>query len=634
MRISNQAGQADEPHSTRNIQSQLGTLLINNKTDWRIYRPSGRLQSRARLAVWKECMKHPQSQRNRDKTNGIEKPRERASFSTLDQESAPLCDLPTLTPFYDPLVHWKFETSVPEGVPTHVPMDILQMSKMYSSSIVIPSRAVIAPAESYDSDNDIADEGDQSSSTNEIERKEVSSSKGDRDVGPHFPGMQSSQSEINGDGNKEIGGSKVFHLLPPIIEVDGYLETPEDHPMPMIAASDQGSSSLERKAMDTNTMYSRNLASNSTESLRYAMSVLSLTNSSLDSAGSLVSKNSSLFKYIILDPHEEQSKETTQEGFGPTSNAEPPRPRDDVILPTISLKWRKCCKFARFEACTECGFDYNHDLARYLEEPLGRPSHTMQQDRFGNTPLHFAAAAGNSKYLHAILRATRPSEVHLLCQRNTLGETFLHVLTCPIRLFDDLSYPAHREIKQQLSINSRDYNGGMVVQRMKDAGLSEHEIPNLIDDYSNAEGVLVVAAKTMAPDFSESSLDDLIKMYDINMKDENGWTALAIVAGRGLISATKKLLGAGANPNVRGFKDGTRHRYSLLWRVTVAWNMAKAKRNEELQARLSPCIVLLVDYGAKLEPTDYDEYYTAEWRSKRETSMPSEVKRRPGPMSQ
>lgn len=90
---------------------------------------------------------------------------------------------------------------------------------------------------------------------------------------------------------------------------------------------------------------------------------------------------------------------------------------------------------------------------------------------------------------------------------------------------------------------------------------------------------------------------------DINMRDRCGNTAIAIAAIRGLRACVAELLILGVMPNSRDYRGNSI--------ITVAHSRmhqaSKAKKNEHY-SRILSCVTLLTDFGAKKNPTQYEEW--------------------------
>ena len=96
--------------------------------------------------------------------------------------------------------------------------------------------------------------------------------------------------------------------------------------------------------------------------------------------------------------------------------------------PQTSLQRRSCCEFFEKDTfkrtlCNICGFSEMHQLARCsLSDDSGLIDSSLL-DRFGHTPLHHAAAVGNTVRVLQLI-----SSAGIVQARNTSGETCLHVL--------------------------------------------------------------------------------------------------------------------------------------------------------------------------------------------------------------
>lgn len=109
-----------------------------------------------------------------------------------------------------------------------------------------------------------------------------------------------------------------------------------------------------------------------------------------------------------------------------------------VHCPETSLQSRPCCNyFAQIPSpgaeCLICGTKEAHSLARLSKTQ--NPTYVMSSldiDRFGNTTLHHAAAAGNLPVVEKFLKTFGRIPKAEPFSRNSSGETFLHVLR-----FDD-----------------------------------------------------------------------------------------------------------------------------------------------------------------------------------------------------
>lgn len=126
----------------------------------------------------------------------------------------------------------------------------------------------------------------------------------------------------------------------------------------------------------------------------------------------------------------------------------------------------------------------------------------------------------------------------------------------------------------------------------------------------NGEGdsVLHVLIKSWSKDWSEVELGSLVVELitigaDIEMRDRDGNTPLAVSAVRGSRPSVKALLDAGANFHCRDFD-----RKGVLLQCSNARTKAAEAGDEVLYARVLSCSVLLADAGAKQSPNDRDEW--------------------------
>jgi hypothetical protein len=102
---------------------------------------------------------------------------------------------------------------------------------------------------------------------------------------------------------------------------------------------------------------------------------------------------------------------------------------------------------------------------------------------------------------------------------------------------------------------------------------------------------------------SRAELQDIIRNSNIHMRDERGYTALAIAARFGLTETVSILLQHGANPNTRSYQMT-----SVMDHAATHLVLAQKKGNDALYSRILSCITLLSDHGAKAAVTVYDEY--------------------------
>jgi ankyrin repeat protein len=104
----------------------------------------------------------------------------------------------------------------------------------------------------------------------------------------------------------------------------------------------------------------------------------------------------------------------------------------------------------------------------------------------------------------------------------------------------------------------------------------------------------------------ESIIEELVKLgAEVDMRDRRGDTALAIATRRGLRPAVRALLALGANPDTRCYRgDG------IIFQTVNYLIRAKKEDSGKQYSMILSCLSLLIDFGAKENPTVYDE-----WRS-------------------
>ena len=96
---------------------------------------------------------------------------------------------------------------------------------------------------------------------------------------------------------------------------------------------------------------------------------------------------------------------------------------------------------------------------------------------------------------------------------------------------------------------------------------------------------------------------------DVHMRDRNGNTALAIAAVRGLRPCVAELLAAGAMPNSRDYGGN-----GIIAVAHSRMNQASKANKHEHYSRILSCVNLLADFGAKLEPTQFEEWMPATFK--------------------
>jgi len=109
-------------------------------------------------------------------------------------------------------------------------------------------------------------------------------------------------------------------------------------------------------------------------------------------------------------------------------------------------------------------------------------------------------------------------------------------------------------------------------------------------------------------DLTKCVINFLAAGVDVNMRDRRGNTALAIAVVRGVRPVAEALLNKGAMPNSRNYAG---HGIIILALARTRW--AKKRRGKtKLFAAIMSCVMLLIDVGAKSEPSERDEWLSQE----------------------
>jgi hypothetical protein len=87
------------------------------------------------------------------------------------------------------------------------------------------------------------------------------------------------------------------------------------------------------------------------------------------------------------------------------------------------------------------------------------------------------------------------------------------------------------------------------------------------------------------------------------MRDERGYTVLALAASHDFRDLVLQLLHRGANPNSRSYQ-GT----GVLAHAVAHLAQATKTQDDRLYARILSCVVALIDHGARPKPSAYDEF--------------------------
>lgn len=176
------------------------------------------------------------------------------------------------------------------------------------------------------------------------------------------------------------------------------------------------------------------------------------------------------------------------------------------------LHLRPCCSFFEKDderplRCDMCGFSSFHYDARSLMVFDGGRKEWADADRFGNTSLHHAAAAGNIANVMELISGTVSATIlpdhseSFLNHRNTSGETVLHVFRIKgPEYFPEYTFVLEASTKG-FNFQTRDYNGKLVADRL----------PELMDDWNIDQAVLCQAAEILGMDpvsYAPGTLDE------------------------------------------------------------------------------------------------------------------------------
>lgn len=312
-----------------------------------------------------------------------------------------------------------------------------------------------------------------------------------------------------------------------------------------------------------------------------------------------------------------------------------------------SLYTRPCCNFGlqpdnrsgSLETnipCVSCGFSIMQRIARFDHTQERTSMNASEVDLFGNTPLHHAAAAGNTtRVLELMSISDRPSQTN--SQQNTCGETFLHVL----RLRGSSHFVEYERILRKASnlgfpFRIVDHGGRSITDRLPELlgfwDISQLKLNIVLSILGIEEKLECRNGELQLSDFtiswrmyresrrkettlistlnawseeqkSTAELESIIKDSNIHIRDKKGYTALAIASALGLWDAVSLLLELGANPNTKSY-----HQTSLMENTAIHLARAQKEDNNVLYASILKCLGLLSDLGGKTIVTVYDEY--------------------------
>jgi ankyrin repeat protein len=408
------------------------------------------------------------------------------------------------------------------------------------------------------------------------------------------------------------------------------------------------STSILRKASSSGFQTVRqSVSSKLSRSLSHVESVISATNSwrsSLIYAMSSSSRRSQNSTHVNLTCHEYMAwAELVDESKLDSPDQMPNRPSD---YEAISLVSRPCCELLLAQDhsnCPTCFFSRIHERARtssFTDGDLFNLCYSSSLDRFGNTPFHHAAAAGNYS---GVLKLMSLSDAKTPA-RNTSGETYMHVLGISREMaFSEFLHILKTAAKQGFDFLSPDYSGNTAARRLHETvlgwklELDPLDISKRLSEIFDVPVSTFIPAKQQSSDSSAGSLHpkssqdkldengntkliavlrdwknnpipiplllELIESSNVHMRDRRGYTALELAVGNGLEDAATLLLNRGANPNTRSYR-GT----SVLAHATVRLAQAQEEGKGALYAQILSCIALLADAGGKTPVNVFDEY--------------------------
>ncbi|KAH8602373.1 hypothetical protein B0O99DRAFT_680499 [Bisporella sp. PMI_857] len=630
--------------SVRSIQAQLSLLLPNNVKDWRQYRPTERKQMVNRLAQLK-----------RARQDRVSKYSYRPS-SRPCLESKPVPTITTQvfrpqtpTPYYDPCRYYK-ETSSCAPEDFTLKPSCPDSDQPLSNTPISPTEILSLHAAQKRSSESVAldDCHDRSDTT-------VSPSySGESVPSAESPASTALDSDVQcitptSEQSSPTSGAPIAKSEPNVTAeiaaawaVTGATNL---HELTNGRGLTKAIGKLASKRMVASLRRAPSLLSSKmSHCLSHIESVLSTTNSWRSSLIDAMSLSSDRYsnpselhlsreEYRTWDELVDMSKFSSTLGNHTESDA-------------ISLKTRPCCEFFENDIekrvlCKVCGFSEAHSLARNSMSDDGSLINCTVVDRFGNTPLHHAAAAGNYRRVLQLLDFT--SNIHA---RNTSGETFLHVIDLEANDDVKLDEVLRKASDLVFDFSAKEFRGGTVHSRLQDSAhflwneqykqwifQESNLLPNVdgqdepqrqqpmpsvalwkrrlesetagCDDL-NGDGdtqLIVRLRKWPTEPMSPKDLEKLIRQSNVHMRAKRGYTAMAIAVRHGIRDAVMFLLECGANPNNR-----SNRKTSIMGFAAACLAKAQKDQDSGLYSRILSCIVLIADHGGIAEPTVYDEY--------------------------
>jgi ankyrin repeat protein len=631
--------------------------LPNLSTEWRQYRPSGTNQIKDRFAQIKRARANQVSKYLRRQA------RFAVDFKVADAGTDKIkATHSQTTPFYDPCRHYN--ENLPPGVPSHYFLPQSGLWYSAQSSLVQRQQTLTEALDDCRwSDKEVV--ADWPTLPDILDGSHYIDLEADPAI-PSLASGESSQGLVN-TGEATTVADELLRLELRNSVASRALRPDTD------SSQIRGLKRTRSQLSSIGSLSARSLrdsiSSRLSPSLSYIEAVLSSSNSlrsslvyALSIASDRISKSSEVS--LSRDEYFSWNELVDDSIFSSTS----------IQHPQTSLYCRPCCQFFEKDTykrtlCDVCGFSEMHQLARCSLSDDSELIDSFRLDRFGNTPLHHAAAAGNTVRVTQLMS----SPVGQLHARNASGETCLHVL----RLEGGDLFPEYLEILRKASsfgfqFSIRDYNGitaadkldelraGWEVDqsRMREAtkilfpgDLEDVPIPTNPLEVPTSPGIstFIQAKKHKKQGFGLNRLRSRLASPKLRWAqeaeakyklDSNGDTMLisALKNWPQMPKSRAQLENLISQSDIhmrdrRGYtalaiaaRQGLREATSLLLQhganpntrsnqetgivahATASLAQAQKEGKDLLYARILSCLTLLIDHGGKAVVTVYDEY--------------------------
>jgi hypothetical protein len=385
---------------------QLKLLLPDNKENWREYRPDDILHGKQRFRQLKLCKEYQIKKHSR------RRPASQISAKALCPGS-PLKTLNTgPSPYYNPSRHYEYLSSSVLAAHTTLSQwpDENTVQNRFLSKEQSPE---IPPIDIY-SDKEVV-----------VNEKPVLSTES----------ASSDSFASHSRANSSETRPSVDEILAWSEPMEGKWGTLTEAKISSCESSTFKRSHSKVSSIGSTRSFSSRVSSKLSRPLSFVNSVISTDSwrSSLMHSMSMSSGRVSNLSDLPWSNEEMESwNELVDESLLAPNSTSPSRREADL------LQHRPCCSFFEKDSldetrslCHICGFSLAHYDARSSQWLAGSQRSWAEVDRFGNTSLHHAAAAGNVLNVMNLLTRIRqlktPSDSYLN-HRNTAGETFLHVI--------------------------------------------------------------------------------------------------------------------------------------------------------------------------------------------------------------